>query len=514
MKINNVPLSRKLWITVVTVLVTMLAVSQWTQYRIRFAEREAAERLEHHQELISLVSAWITMSLGNTNASLAAMASSEPAVERLMQERMKSNRKAGDELEELVQKAVSTDADKQAMEEIMRHRAVVKNLLKQAAELKKSDATAVPTFLETKFLPAVLARQEAMKGLLTVQNEQRDTVKAEAEARVQRAVLVGRLCVAAVAALTLLWASILVRSISRPLRHAVLVAEAVAAGDLTHKVTEERGDEIGRLLQAMTHMADRLRSVVGDVRTGVGSVASASSEIAAGNLDLSNRTEQTASNLQQTASNLEQLAGTVTQTAEVAHQATRLANSAAESASRGGAVVADVVTSMERISDASRRISDIIGTIDGIAFQTNILALNAAVEAARAGEQGRGFAVVAGEVRTLAKRSADAAKEIKLLIGNSVETVKIGATQVGQSREVMDEIVVNVRKVSELIAEMAQATDKGRQDIREVSSAVESIDQMTQQNAALVEQSSAAAASLRDQAARLSEAVAVFQVGH
>jgi len=512
MRFNDIPLSRKLWLTVVTVLLAMLAVTQWTQHRIRQSDRDATERLEHQQALVSLVSAWITMSLGNTNASLAAMASGEPAVERLMQDRMKANRGAGDELEERVQAAVTTDADRAAMAVILERRAAVKDLLKQAADLKKADPPAVIPFLETRFWPAVLARQEAMKDLLGVQQRQRETVKAEAEVDVRRAVVAGALCIAAVAALSLVWAAVLVRSVHRPLQAAVRLAEDVAGGNLNRRAPEDRDDEIGRLLKAMAHMAAQLRSVVADVRDGVGTVANASSEIAAGNLDLSNRTEQTAADLQRTVSSLAHLAGTVTATAEVAQQASRLARSAAESAGRGGGVVSDVVSSMDRIADASQRIGDIIGVIDGIAFQTNILALNAAVEAARAGEQGRGFAVVAGEVRTLAQRSAEAAKEIKLLIGNSVEAVEAGTRQVGVSREVMAEIVGSVQRVSELIDGMAASTHEGRDGLRHVSAAVESIDRMTQQNAALVEESSAAASSLRDQAARLSETVAVFRV--
>ena len=387
MRLDDVPLSRKLWLTVVTVLLAMLVVTQWTQHRIRQSDHEAAATLEHQQELVSLVSAWITMSLGNTNASLAAMASGEPAVERLMQDRMKANRGAGDELEERVQAAVTTEADRAAMDTILQRRAVVKDVLKQAAELKTRDPSAVIPFLETRFWPAVLARQEAMQALLVVQQRQREAVEVEAAVKMRRAVVTGGLCIAAVAVLSLLWAAVLVRSVHRPLQAAVRLAEDVAAGHLNRRAAEDRDDEIGRLLKAMSHMAGRLRSVVADVREGVGTVANASSEIAAGNLDLSNRTEQTAADVQRTVSSLEQLAGTVTETAEVAHEASRLARSAAESARRGGDVVSDVVGSMDRIADASQRIGDIIGVIDGIAFQTNILALNAAVEAARAGEQ-------------------------------------------------------------------------------------------------------------------------------
>jgi len=301
------------------------------------------------------------------------------------------------------------------------------------------------------------------------------------------------------------------RAITRPLDEAVQLAEAVSQGDLTRSLQSDGRDEVAQLTRALGAMNQRLRELVSQVRTGVESVSTASAQIATGNQDLSSRTEQTASNLQETAASMEQITGTVTQSADTARQANQLAAGAAGAAERGGQVVGRVVDSMNSISESSKKIADIIGVIDGIAFQTNILALNAAVEAARAGEQGRGFAVVAAEVRSLAQRSANAAKEIKTLIGTSVEKVEAGAQLAGEAGSSMDEIVSQVKRVTDLMAEISAAAQEQRDGIGQVNQAIGNLDQLTQQNAALVEESAAAASSMSDQARRLSEAVAVFK---
>ncbi len=302
------------------------------------------------------------------------------------------------------------------------------------------------------------------------------------------------------------------RAVSQPLDELAGAITAVAQGDLTHTLHSDRRDEIGALVAETEGMRTRYLQAMQQVRQAAESISTASAEIAAGNQDLSDRTEQTASNLQSTASSMAQLTGTVQQSADSARQANQLAASAAEVAARGGVVVGEVVATMNDINQSSRKIADIIQVIDGIAFQTNILALNAAVEAARAGEQGRGFAVVASEVRSLAGRSAEAAREIKALIQASVAKVEDGSRLVENAGNTMTEIVQSVRRVSDIIGEISSAAAEQSGGIGNINHAVGELDQMTQQNAALVEQSAAAAASLREQAQRLEQAVSVFRL--
>jgi methyl-accepting chemotaxis protein len=302
------------------------------------------------------------------------------------------------------------------------------------------------------------------------------------------------------------------RSITRPLGQAVHIAQTVAAGDLTSRIEVEGTDESSQLLQALKEMNESLVRIVGEVRVSTDTIATASGEIASGNMDLSARTESQASSLEKTASSMEELTSTVKQNADNARQANQLAVSASEVAVKGGSVVTQVVDTMGSINASSKKIVDIIGVIDGIAFQTNILALNAAVEAARAGEQGRGFAVVASEVRSLAQRSASAAKEIKTLIGDSVDKVDVGAKLVDQAGATMQEIVDSVRRVTDIMSEITAASQEQMSGISQVNEAVAQMDSSTQQNAALVEEAAAAAQSLRDQAGRLSQVVSVFKL--
>ncbi|MET0519001.1 MAG: methyl-accepting chemotaxis protein [Burkholderiaceae bacterium] len=299
-------------------------------------------------------------------------------------------------------------------------------------------------------------------------------------------------------------------SITRPVGRAIVVTGRIANGDLSSSFIPESSDELGQLLQSLADMQARLRELVGGIRQSADSIQVASREVAVGNQDLSTRTEHPASNRQQAASSIEQLTGTVGQSADSAAQANQLASSAAAVAQRGGQVVERVVHTMDEINSSAKKIGDIIGVIDGIAFQTNILALNAAVEAARAGEQGRGFAVVASEVRSLAQRSAEAAKEIKTLIGRSVDTADTGSRLVGEAGATMRDIVGSVQRVADIIGEITAAATEQRSGIGEVNQSVTQLDQMTQQNAALVEQSAAAADSLKDQSLRLSGLVGAF----
>ncbi|WP_408303207.1 methyl-accepting chemotaxis protein [Paraburkholderia sediminicola] len=314
------------------------------------------------------------------------------------------------------------------------------------------------------------------------------------------------LCVAALTC----W--MLIRSITQPLSEAVKVAETVASGDLTSTISVTGRDETSELLAALKHMNDSLVDIVGRVRSSSEAIGSATQQIAAGNIDLSSRTEQQAASLEETAASMEQLTGTVRHNADNARQASVLAGSASDIAARGNEVVERVVGTMGEISESSARIADIIGIIEGIAFQTNILALNAAVEAARAGEQGRGFAVVAQEVRALAQRSSGAAKEIKELIGTSVVRVAAGTELVGEAGRTMREIIHAVSRVTDIMSEIAAASDEQSKGIDQVGQVVTQMDEVTQQNAALVEEAAAAAQSLQDQAFKLNAAVAVFSM--
>ena len=332
----------------------------------------------------------------------------------------------------------------------------------------------------------------------------------EATATTAGSVLAGMGLLAVIGALVFSWLT--QRRIVANINSGVVAAARVAEGRLDVQATSTDKDEVGDLLRALGSMVDKLRASIQTVQHATESIGTASAEIAIGNQDLSARTEQTASNLQQAASSMEQLTGTVKQSADSARQANQLASSAAEVAARGGVVVSQVVATMDDINSSSKKIADIIGVIDGIAFQTNILALNAAVEAARAGEQGRGFAVVASEVRSLAQRSAEAAKEIKGLISASVEKVEGGSKLVADAGRTMAEIVGSVQRVSNIIGEITAAAAEQSEGIGAVNASVNQLDQMTQQNAALVEQSAAAAESLKEQAARLSDVVGMFKL--
>jgi methyl-accepting chemotaxis protein-1 (serine sensor receptor) len=366
--------------------------------------------------------------------------------------------------------------------------------------------------METDCRPLLGALLQASHAYLAhVDDLARQEVKAsDAGYAWNRNLLIGASVAAVLSALGL--ALLITRSIVVPIREAVAVARTVAAGDLRSSIAVSRRDELGELQAALKAMNESLVRIVADVRQGSDSIATGSAQIATGNTDLSTRTEQQASSLQETAASMEQMNTTVRNSADTARQATQLATSASSAAVKGGEVVGHVVATMQDIQHSSQKIGDIIGVIDGIAFQTNILALNAAVEAARAGEQGRGFAVVASEVRNLAQRSAEAAKEIKGLIGASVDKVDTGSRLVGEARTAMDDIVGQVRRVTDLIAEIGAATAEQTNGIGQVNTAITQLDQATQQNAALVEESAAAAESLRTQAARLAEAVGFFQL--
>jgi methyl-accepting chemotaxis protein len=356
---------------------------------------------------------------------------------------------------------------------------------------------------------AWLAKLEELANSLDAKSDRASAEAAKAYATARNFMI----ALSSIAFITAVAVTIFVtRSIVRPIGRAVTVAESIAAGDLTSSIEVHSKDETGLLLDALRRMNDSLGQVVSGARSSSDNIATASGQIATGNQDLSSRTEEQASSLEQTAASMEELTSTVKQNADNARQANQLASSASEVAMRGGSVVGQVVDTMSAINASSKKIVDIIAVIDGIAFQTNILALNAAVEAARAGEQGRGFAVVASEVRSLAQRSAAAAKEIKGLIDDSVSKVEAGSHQVAEAGQTMDEIVASVRRVTDIMGEISAASHEQTQGIEQINQAITQMDQVTQQNAALVEEAAAASSSLREQAGILVEAVGVFRL--
>ena len=382
-------------------------------------------------------------------------------------------------------------------------------MLSLSREMKKEEARALAVGPSAKVMADMMVALDKLVAINT-DGGVRSSASADATYAGSRASLIGLLVgIVAVGMLLALWVA---RSVSRPLIEAVGVARQVAAGDLTAQVVVKSQDETGQLMQALKDMNASLQSLVGQVRSGTDTIATASSQIAAGNQDLSSRTEEQASSLEETASSMEELTSTVKQNADNARQANTMALTSSSIAIEGGKVVSEVVGTMASINASSRKIVDIIAVIDGIAFQTNILALNAAVEAARAGEQGRGFAVVATEVRNLAQRSAAAAKDIKVLIGDSVEKVEAGSKLVDQAGRTMDDIVASITRVTDIMSEITAASSEQSAGIEQVNQAIAQMDQVTQQNAALVEEAAAAAESMQEQAASLSAVVSVFKL--
>jgi len=395
------------------------------------------------------------------------------------------------------------------------YEALVAEATKRALADPLQESRAAVTYVFGTVAPVANAVDTRMTDLARLKEQNAQTAAAEATALYEssRTIMLMLVLGSAVAGIGL--GALITRSLTRQLggepAYASDIASAIAAGDLTVAVDLRQGDK-DSMLFAMKTMRDSLATIVGQVRSGTDTIASASSQIASGNLDLSSRTEEQASSLEETASSMEELTSTVKQNADNARQANQLASSASEVAERGGAVVSQVVDTMASINESSKKIVDIIGVIDGIAFQTNILALNAAVEAARAGEQGRGFAVVASEVRTLAQRSAAAAKEIKLLIDDSVSKVDAGAKLVDHAGATMDEIVISVRSVTDIMGEITAASQEQTSGIEQINMAVSQMDEVTQQNASLVEEAAAAAESMQEQAAKLAQVVAVFRL--
>ncbi|WP_119966974.1 methyl-accepting chemotaxis protein [Simplicispira lacusdiani] len=478
------------------------------------ALKEASERVATREiEQRTLVDDWtsdVRLNWVRTEAFLKAI---DPGYMEKLTTDTQATASATETKAKRIEELVQSDKGKALLGDIATARGAYNAKLTEIRELHRGGEPNVPTMVDNDLRPLAdkyLRSLDELRSFMATQlrESQNDTTAMASASQV----LLGTGALAAIV-LGALLAALVTRSIVAPVQQGRQAAEKIADGDLTQVLDTQATDETGQLLHALATMQGKLAAIVNNVRRSAEGVATASAEIAHGNNDLSARTEQQASALEQTSASMEQLGSTVRQNADNARQANQLAMNASTVAAQGGDVVAQVVQTMKGINDSSKKIADIITVIDGIAFQTNILALNAAVEAARAGEQGRGFAVVASEVRSLAGRSADAAKEIKALIGASVERVEAGSALVDRAGTTMTEVVQAIRRVTDIMGEISAASNEQSTGVSQVGEAITQMDQATQQNAALVEESAAAADSLRTQAAQLVEAMSVFHTG-
>ena len=514
MNLKNLKIAAKLWVFITLVIVSICAVAVVGLIRTTaiLAEGDAAQATA--LGLVQVTTELNGLTENNATRNQAIILSDGPAISTAFKDVITATANQVSELQKKMEAMPLTDADRSQLQKIADLRKATLAAREKVRQLKVEGRTEEALqLMNAQYLPAAAAFAGSQKELTALQRKRVQEVEADIQARRQAnnfGILVALAVIVVVVFAGTAW---LVRSIREPLEQANEAADRIARGDLSSVIATRRTDEFGQLLHSLGAMTQSLAGVVSNVRQGSEGVATASSEIAQGNHDLSARTEQQASALEETAASMEELSTTVKQNADSSRQANQLALSASSVAVKGGEVVGQVVETMKGINESSRKISDIIGVIDGIAFQTNILALNAAVEAARAGEQGRGFAVVASEVRSLAGRSAEAAKEIKNLINDSVDRVEHGTTLVDQAGVTMAEVVSSIRRVTDIMGEISVASTEQALGVTQVGEAVTQMDQATQQNAALVEEMAAAASSLKSQAQDLVQTVAVFKLG-
>ena len=506
-------IAHKLWLSVLAIVVMLAGVVGFAGIRSARAQVESNAVTAAMKLRVDAAVRWMGLAESQAARTQAIVISSDPAVEDALKGAMAATAAQASEVQKMIEAWPLLEADRAQLAKVTAARKAVDDALAQARQLKLGgQAPELVAFMEKTYAPAADVHLKSLGDFVQLQQQtEQNQLQRIADSRVTT-IRVGIAAMALVILAIGVGAFLLIRSIQRPLSQANDLAYHIAEGDLSQHETVTRGDEFGELLRSLYAMSGSLARTVQQVRQSTDSIATASAEIAAGNHDLSARTEQTSSNLQETAAAMEQFTSTIQQSASSAQQASSLAAGASGVARRGGEVVTQVVSTMEAIQHSSQKIADIIGVIDGIAFQTNILALNAAVEAARAGEQGRGFAVVASEVRSLAGRSAEAAKEIKQLISTSVEKVEAGSRLVQDAGTTMQDIVQSVQRVNDMIGEITAASTEQSAGVSQVNQAVGNLDQMTQQNAALVEESAAAAQSLREQAEQLTEVVSKFKV--
>ena len=513
MKLNGIRIGTRLGIgfaMILALVASMMLIGMW---RLSALAESTRVMMDVPLAKERLAEEWVRNIATGARRATAIARSSDPSLEAMFEPEAKASKVRGNEIQKALDALGTGPEETKLTDAVAAVRKRYVGLRDDVMKLKRDGkADEARQLFDTQVAPLSDAYLERMQAFLDFQRKSiNDNAKAiDEEAAQGREQLIGMGVTAILLGAALAWW--LTRSITRPLARATTLARAVAKGDLTLGTQTGGRDEVAQLIHSLGEMTGTLRGLVGQVRRSTDSISTASREVATGSLDLSNRTEQTAANLEEAASAMEELTGNVKHSATSARQANELAASAAEVAARGGAVVSQVVATMDDINTSSKKIADIIGVIDGIAFQTNILALNAAVEAARAGEQGRGFAVVASEVRSLAQRSAEAAKEIKTLIGASVEKVAGGSRLVADAGRTMTEIVESVQRVSDTIGAITSAATDQSDGLNQINGSVTQLDQMTQQNAALVEESAAAAESLKDQAEMLSKLVDIFKL--
>ena len=491
----------------------LIAVVGFSGYRSAKVQAQADAVTKEMEARVSSAIRWAGLTETNAARTQALIVSSDPAVELEFKDVIAATSAQISEVQKSMEGMALSEQDRAQMAKIAAARKTMTELRAQARQLKADgQAEQAVALVKQSYNPAVSAYLQTLGDFVQMQQQTAQTTLAEMTASRMLTVKMAAVAVGALLLAIIGGAYFLIRSIEQPLAQANDLAARIAAGDLSMQATVTRGDEFGDLLRSQYAMSDALGRVVHQVRQSTDSIAIASAEIATGNHDLSARTEQTSSNLQQTAAAMEQFTSTIQQSAGSAQQASSLAVSATGVARRGGEVVTQVVATMDEINQSSKKISDIIGVIDGIAFQTNILALNAAVEAARAGEQGRGFAVVASEVRSLAQRSAAAAKDIRQVIGASQEDVVKGVKRTDEAHSAIDKVLDSVRSVRSQLDEITRNTDEQAQGLAQVNEAVNHLDGVTQQNAALAEQSAAACEALQLRGGTLMRAVQIFRI--